>query len=83
MTSTAKELAQAFDWVGIDYLVRQTDDKEQTQITINTDDLPRLVEYIMTGSKHCDQKVRTWEQTTTIGTMTGAGVRQMANVGTV
>lgn len=50
-----KELEKAFDWVGIDYLVRQTADKEQTQITINTADVARLVEYIVTGSKHCDQ----------------------------
>ena len=49
-----KQLEQAFDWVGIDYAIRQTADKEQTQITINTADLDRLVEYIITGSKHCD-----------------------------
>jgi hypothetical protein len=48
------QLEQAFDWVGIDYLVRQTEDKEQTQITINTNDIGRLVDYIVTGSKHCD-----------------------------
>jgi DNA uptake protein ComE-like DNA-binding protein len=48
------QLQQAFDWVGIDYLVRQTEDKEQTQITINTADVARLVDYIVTGSKHCD-----------------------------
>lgn len=53
--NTVKELERALDWVGIDYLVRQTADKEQTQITINTADVARLVEYIVTGSKHCDQ----------------------------
>ena len=48
------QLEQAFDWVGIDYLVLQTEDKEQTQININSSDIGRLVDYIVTGSKHCD-----------------------------
>lgn len=48
-----KQLEQAFDWVGIDYLVRQTADMEQTQITINTADIDRLVNYLVTGSKYC------------------------------
>ena len=49
-----EQLEQAFDWVGIDRAIRQTEDKEQTQITINTTDLARLVDYIVTGAKHCD-----------------------------
>lgn len=46
------ELEKALDWVGIDYLVRQTADKEQTQVTINTEDLEKLVNLIVTGSRY-------------------------------
>ena len=45
-------LQQALDWVGIDYLVRQTDDKEQTQVTIKSTDINRLARLIQLGSKH-------------------------------
>ena len=45
-------LQDALDWVGIDYLVRQTDDKEQTQVTINSTDARRLAQLIQVGSKH-------------------------------
>ena len=45
-------LQDALDWVGIDYLVRQTDDKEQTQVTINSTDARRLARLIQVGSKH-------------------------------
>ena len=45
-------LQDALDWVGIDYLVRQTDDKEQTQVTINSTDAKRLAQLIQVGSKH-------------------------------
>jgi low affinity Fe/Cu permease len=47
-----KQLEDALDWVGIDYLVRQTDDKEQTQVTINSTDARRLAQLIQVGSKH-------------------------------
>jgi hypothetical protein len=46
------ELEKVLDWVGIDYLVRQTADKEQTQVTINTEDLHRLASLIYQGSRH-------------------------------
>jgi low affinity Fe/Cu permease len=45
-------LQDALDWVGIDYLLRQTDDKEQTQVTINSTDARRLAQLIQVGSKH-------------------------------
>lgn len=47
-----KELESAFDWAGIDYFVQQTPCKTQTQITINTADIERLVNLIVTGSKY-------------------------------
>jgi hypothetical protein len=49
---SSKQLEDALDWVGIDYLVRQTDDKEQTQVTINSTDVRRLAQLIQVGSKH-------------------------------
>ena len=45
-------LQDALDWVGIDYLVKQTDDKEQTQVTIKSTDIYRLARLIQVGSKH-------------------------------
>jgi len=45
-------LQDALDWIGIDYLVRQTDDKEQTQVTINSTDARRLAQLLQVGSKH-------------------------------
>lgn len=47
-----KTLQDALDWAGIDYLVRQTTDKEQTQITIMTADADRLADLIVTGSRY-------------------------------
>ena len=49
---TAQDLADALDWVGIDYSVRQTECKEQTRITINTTDISRLVDLLISGAKH-------------------------------
>jgi hypothetical protein len=46
-----KELESALDWVGLDYLVRQTSDKEQTQVTINTSDISLLVDLLVAGAK--------------------------------
>ena len=46
------ELESVLDWIGIDYLVRQTADKEQTQVTISSTDLERLASLIYLGSKH-------------------------------
>ncbi len=46
-----KELESALDWVGLDYLVRQTSDKEQTQVTINTSDILLLVDLLVAGAK--------------------------------
>ena len=47
-----KQLADALDWAGIDYLVKQTADKEQTQVTINSVDMARLADLIQLGVKH-------------------------------
>ena len=49
---SSEQLGNALDWVGMDYLVRQTDDKEQTQVTINSTDAARLARLIQVGSKH-------------------------------
>lgn len=46
-----KDLIDALDWVGIDYNVRQTADKEQTQITINSTQIGLLVELLVEGAK--------------------------------
>ena len=46
-----KELESALDWVGIDYFVRQTSDKEQTQITIDSSQIGLLVELLVEGAK--------------------------------
>lgn len=46
-----KALEDALDWAGIDYLVRQTEDKEQTQITISSEQIALLVDLLVAGTK--------------------------------
>ena len=46
-----KELESALDWAGIDYLVRQTSDKSQTQITIESSQIGLLVDLLIAGAK--------------------------------
>jgi hypothetical protein len=48
---STKDLIDALDWVGLDYHVAQTKDKEQTQITINTSDISLLVDLLLAGAK--------------------------------
>ena len=46
-----KDLIDALDWVGLDYHVGQTSDKEQTQVTINTSQIGLLVDLLIAGAK--------------------------------